>query len=96
MYATIQRLVGRQGAATEALRTVSQLAAALSRLPGFVSFALMEADGGIDIAVMIFETAGELAEATRFAAGWAEDHLPGWLFAADQATSGEIVVQRGI
>lgn len=96
MYATIHRFSGEQAASPEALRAIRKLAAELSHRSGFVCYALTEANERIDAAVMIFETADELEQASGFVSRWAAEHLPGWRSCPDQGTSGEIVVQRGL
>ena len=96
MYASIHRFAGVQGATAEELRAARQLAAALSRRSGFVSYAMLEADDHVGISVTVFETQTDLVEANHFAELWAAEHLTGWSAGPPQITTGEIVVQHGM
>lgn len=96
MYASIHRFTGVQGATTDVLRAARQLAAALSRRPGFVSYAMLEADSHVGITVTVFETHTDLVEANQFAEVWAAEQLTGWSSGPPQITTGEIIVQHGM
>ena len=96
MYASIHRFTGVQGATADGLRAAKQLAAALSRRSGFVSYALLEVDGQMSIAITVFETQTDLAEANQFAEVWVVEQLIGWLSSPPQITTGEIIVQHGM
>jgi len=96
MYASIHCFTGVQGATADVQRTTKQLAAALSRRSGFVSYALLEADGEMGVSVTVFETRAELVEANEFAEGWVVEHLGASLSRPPQITTGEIIVQYGM
>jgi heme-degrading monooxygenase HmoA len=96
MYASIHRFTGVQDTTADVLRVTRQLAAALSRRSGFVSYAMVEADHHVGISVTVFETHAGLVEANQFAAAWAAEHLAGWSADPPHITTGEVVVQYGM
>lgn len=73
------------------------LAAALSKLPGFVSFVMLEsvADGIASMA--IFDDAVGLQAGDAVITSWLREHMPALDVAATiPLLSGEIVAQRGL
>ena len=96
MYASIYRFTGVASATADVLRAARQLAAALSRRSGFVSYALLEASDHVGLSVTVFETRADLLAANRFAEAWAAERLPGWAAGPAQITTGEIIVQQGM
>ena len=96
MYVSIHRFTGGQRATADVLRAAKQLAAALSRRSGFVSYAMLEAANHVGISITVFETQTDLVEANQFAEGWAAEHLTGWSSDPPQIITGEIIVQHGM
>jgi heme-degrading monooxygenase HmoA len=96
MYATIRRYPHPAGAPDELLRACRQLAAALSRAPGFVAYVLLEAgDGGL-AAAGIFESRADWAAAEGLLARWEAEQGAALLPRPPRITGGEVVVQRGL
>lgn len=71
------------------------LAAILGRLPGFVSFVILETDGGGLVTICTFEHRPGLEEADRLAAGLRAECPPRCATEGETIT-GRIVFQRGL
>ena len=73
-----------------------RLAAAISRLPGFVAYALLDAgDGGL-ISVSLFDNPAGLADAERLIEQWADEQQPSPLSSPSEAATGEVIIQKGM
>src|SRR5262245_38860641 len=96
MYARIHRYDHVVGPTDELVRAGRALAARLSRAPGFVSFAALDAGAGVLAAVSFFETEADLQAADRLVAAWAAGHLSALLPRPPQVIGGEVLVQRGL
>jgi hypothetical protein len=96
MYATIRRFPRIAGSPEDVTRAGRELAAVLCKVPGFVSYAVLEADDGGCTAVSVFESRADLDAADRLATQWIAEHAAGLWPDAPQIASGEIVAQRGI
>ena len=96
MHAVIRRYA-RVAGPPDALQVAGRaLAARLSRAPGFVSYAALDAGPGVLAWVSFFETAADLAAADRLVAAWEAEHRAALLPRPPQVTGGEVVVQRGL
>lgn len=96
MYATIRRYEGT-GADPDALdQTVRQLASALGRAPGFVSFFVLEAEPNVLSIVCLFEDQASLEAAEREAGAALRLVMAGPLTEEPQVTVGEVIFQKGL
>jgi heme-degrading monooxygenase HmoA len=95
MHATLGRYDRIDASQDEVIRSGRQLAAALSKAPGFISYALLEVGDGVLATVSVFETQAELAEGERLIAAWAAAHAAP-LGPPAEAVTGEILVQKGM
>jgi hypothetical protein len=96
MYATIRRYGHVTGSPEDVARAGLELAAILCKAPGFVSYAVLDAEDGGCAAVSLFESRADLDEADRLIAQWTAEHLAGLLPDAPEITSGEVLAQRGV
>jgi heme-degrading monooxygenase HmoA len=96
MHATIHRHEGITGSSEEMMRFGRQQAIALSTLPGFISYALLEVGAGVLISVSVFETQAALEAAERLAEFRVGKQPPAPLSRPPHVTSGEVIVQRGM
>ena len=96
MHATIYHYDGVTGSIDEVVRVGRQLAIALSKSPGFVSYALLDAGDGVLVAVSIFEQKTELEAADRLVEAWVRNHLAALLPQPGQVITGEVIVQKGM
>ncbi len=96
MYATICRLEGIAGFGDEMLSDGQRLATAVSREPGFVAYALVDAGDGVLISVSIFEDRIGLAGADRLVECWGSAQSTGASSAPTVVSTGEVVIQKGM
>ena len=96
MHVTIRRY-GQLAVSTDQVRRAGrQLGAALGAAPGFVTYVLMEADGGAVTAISIFETAADAQAGDELLARWETEHLTRPAPGPVEATTGRVVVQCGL
>lgn len=96
MHATIRRYDRVPTPADDAIPDGRRLAAAVSRLPGFVAYALLDAGNGALVAVSLFDDPAGLTGEARLAERWASDGHDGSLARPSEAISGEVIVQKGL
>ncbi|GEM_PF-2352281 len=96
MYATIRRYDHVAGSVDDVMPDGRRLATAVSRVPGFVSFALLDSGDGVLVAVSIFDDPTGLADAERLVERWATDRQAGPLSSPVVAITGEVIVQKGM
>ena len=94
MYATVRRYEGIDTMRSEEItRKVSEsLLPALSKLPGFGGYYLIDAGEGVFTSIGVFEDAREAHESTRMAATWVrEQKLESALPNTPKITAGSVV-----
>ena len=96
MHVTIRRYGQLAVSMDEVRRAGRQLGAALGAAPGFVTYVLVETDGGAVTAISIFETAAAARAGDALLLPWEVAHLAGPLPAPAGATTGDILVQCGL
>jgi hypothetical protein len=96
LHATISRYDGVSGPIDEVMRAGRQLAAALSQAPGFVTYAVLDAGGGVLVSINVFEDRTDLEAADRLVEGWVAEHLAASLPHPPEVIAGEVIVQRGM
>jgi hypothetical protein len=97
MHVTIRRYESiDQSRKSEIVKKVDDgLLPALSELPGFSSYSLVDAGNGVLTSIGFFDTAAQADESNRVAAGWLrEQKLDTVLPNPPKITSGETVVHR--
>ena len=97
MFATIRRYEAIDQSRTDELvkKADETLLPALSDLPGFNGYYLIEAGDGVVSSIGFFETSEQADESTRVASNWVlENNLGDVLPNAPKITSGEVVAQR--
>jgi hypothetical protein len=97
MHATIRRYEGIDQDRTEELtRKVGEsLLPRLSKMPGFKSYHLIEADRGVMSSIDFFDTPAQADESTRVAATWVrEEKLETALPNPPKVTGGEVIVEK--
>lgn len=95
MYATIRRYDRATSPVDDAIPDGRRLAVAISRLPGFVAYALLDAGDGALVAVNLFDHPSGVAGEARLVGQWASGQ-DGPLARPSEAISGEVIVQKGI
>lgn len=97
MHATIHRFRPNAGVADDLAQPGRKLAAALSELPGFVSFVMLESRADGLAAIAIFDDAAGLPAGDAAIARWFREYVPeAGAGPATPLLSGEIIVQRGM
>jgi hypothetical protein len=97
MHATIRRYEGVDESRTdEVVKNVDEnLLPRLTKMPGFKSYHLIEADNGVMSSIDFFETSEQSDESTRVAATWVRDEkLEKALPNPPKITGGEVIVQK--
>jgi hypothetical protein len=97
MHATIRRYESiDQSRTSELLKKADEkLLPALSELPGFNGYSLIDAGNGVMTSVGFFDTAAQAEESTRVAGTWLrEQKLESALPNQPKITSGEVVVHK--
>jgi hypothetical protein len=97
MHATIRRYEGVDESRTDELvKNVDEnLLPRLTKMPGFKSYHLIEADNGVMSSIDFFETSEQSDESTRLAATWVRDEkLEKALPNPPKITGGEVIVQK--
>jgi hypothetical protein len=97
MHATIRRYEGVDESRTDELvKNVDEnLLPRLTKMPGFKSYHLIEADNGVMSSIDFFETSEQSDESTRVAATWVRDEkLEKALPNPPKITGGEVIVQK--
>jgi hypothetical protein len=97
MHATIRRYEGIDQDRTEELtkKVGESLLPRLSKMPGFKSYHLIEADNGVMSSIDFFDTSVQADESTRVAATWVrEEKLETALPNPPKVTGGEVIVEN--
>ena len=97
MHATIRRYEGVDESRTDELvKNVDEnLLPRLTKMPGFKSYHLIEADNGVMSSIDFFETSEQSDESTRVAATWVRDEkLEKALPNPPKITGGEVIVRK--
>jgi hypothetical protein len=97
MHATIRRYEGiDQGRTEELTKKVGEsLLPRLSKMPGFKSYHLIEADNGVMSSIDFFDTSVQADESNRVAATWVrEEKLETALPNPPKVTGGEVIVEK--
>ncbi|MET0511205.1 MAG: hypothetical protein ABW135_05945 [Thermoleophilaceae bacterium] len=97
MFATIRRYEAIDQSRTDELvkKADETLLPALSDLPGFNGYYLIEAGDGVVSSIGFFETSEQADESTHVASNWVrENNLGDVLPNAPKITSGAVVAQR--
>lgn len=96
MYATLGRYDRISASQEEVIVAGRQLATALSRAPGFISYALLEVGDGVLATMCVFDTQTDLVAAEGLIATWVATHGGIPLATPSQRFTGEILVQKGM
>ena len=97
MHATIRRYEGVDESRTDELvKNVDEnLLPRLTKMPGFKSYHLIEADNGVMSSIDFFDTSVQADESTRVAATWVrEEKLETALPNPPKVTGGEVIVEK--
>jgi hypothetical protein len=96
LHATICRYDGVTASIEAVMRAGRQLASALSTAPGFVSYAVLDAGGGVLVSVTVFDDRTTLEAAEQIIVRWVAEHMAALLPCPPEITAGEVIVQRGM
>jgi len=94
MYATVRRYEGIDKVRSEEItrKVGDSLLPALSKLPGFGGYYLIDAGDGVLTSVSVFENASQAHESTRVAARWVrEQKLEAALPTTPTITAGPVI-----
>jgi hypothetical protein len=96
LHATICRYEGVTGPIDAVMLAGRQLASVVSQVPGFVSYALLDAGDGALVSINVFEDRIELEAADQLVGSWVAEHLALPLTQQPEMITGEVIVQRGM
>ncbi len=96
MYVAISRFEAVSGTGDELTQVARQLAARLSRLPGFVSFLMVEAGADIVTTITIFEDEASLKESEGLTSASLAHRLDSLPVRPIQSTIGRLTFQKGL
>ena len=97
MYATVRRYEGSDPVRFEEIATKvgGSLLPAVSKLPGFAGYYLIDAGNGVLTSVGLFEDVGQAHESTRIAARWVrEQKLESALPNTPKITAGPVLAHH--
>ncbi len=97
MYATVRRYEGIDKVRSEEItrKAGDSLLPALSKLPGFSGYYLIDAGEGVFTSIGLFEDARQAHESTRMAARWVrEQKLESALPNTPKITAGPVIVHE--
>jgi hypothetical protein len=97
MYATVRRYEGIDKVRSEEItrKVGDSLLPALTKLPGFGGYYLIDAGGGVMTSISVFEDAGQAHESTRVAARWVrEQKLESALPNTPKITAGPVIAHQ--
>jgi hypothetical protein len=97
MHATVGRYEGVDETRRDELKKKvdEALIPRLSKLPGFSSYYLVEAERGVMTSISLFDSQEHADESTRLAASWIrEEKLEGALPNPPKITFGKVIVQK--
>jgi hypothetical protein len=93
MYASIRRYrIDSAAVAALKVRVEDGFVPILSKLPGFVSYMLVDAGDGVVATISIFESEEATEQSNAAAANWVKDSLADVVDQAPDITAGEIVL----
>jgi hypothetical protein len=96
MYATVRRYEGIDKVRSEEItrKATQSLVPAISELPGFAGYFLIDAGESVFTSVSLFETSGQAHESTRLAAKWVrEQDLVSALPNPPKITAGPVIAE---
>jgi quinol monooxygenase YgiN len=88
MHTVIRRYQGVQDTAEVARRAVEEFAPTLRDTPGFQSYWVVDAGGGILATISVFDSEEAAEESTAAAATWVQENLPNLVPNPPQVTKG--------
>jgi hypothetical protein len=97
MYATVRRYEGIDTVRSEEITTKvgGSLLPAVSKLPGFAGYYLIDAGEGVLTSIGLFEDASQAHESTRMAARWVRDQkLESALPNTPKITAGPVIARQ--
>jgi hypothetical protein len=96
VHATIHRYSNVAGSTDQILAAGRRVTAALGLAPGFISWCVVDAGDGSVISISVFQTQSELEHGNRLLGSWLSDDSVGSSLAAQAATTGEVIIQKGL
>ncbi|HET7035629.1 MAG TPA: hypothetical protein VFI42_08115 [Thermomicrobiaceae bacterium] len=96
MYTSIHRYGELSASPEDMTHAIRELAVALSKLPGFITYLALDCGAGACGTIAIFDDHESLALADRLAARWVSDRLGSRSLETPLLASGEIIAQRGL
>ena len=92
MYVTVRRYVTDSKSVNEVLKRVkAEFVPIISKVPGFVSYAVLDAGNGTITSISTFESKSGADESTRRAAEWVKT-ISSLLPNPPQVTAGDIII----
>lgn len=93
MYASIRKYkIKTESVATLAVRVEDGFVPIISRLPGFVSYMVIDAGDGVVASVSVFESEEAAEQSNAAAAQWVKENLSDVISEAAEITAGEIAL----
>ena len=93
MYASIRKYkIKTESVATLAVRVEDGFVPIISRLPGFVSYMVIDAGDGVVASVSVFESEEAAEQSNAAASQWVKESLSDVISEAAEITAGEIAL----
>lgn len=94
MYASIRRYNVEPGSVEEIARRVQDgFVPIITKIPGFLSYCVVDAGDGVVASISIFESRDAAQQSNREAANYVRANLAEFFPSAPEITAGEVVVQ---
>jgi hypothetical protein len=94
MYSVTRLYEGVTDAKEVANRVKTGYVPLCSQLPGFISYSLVDAGGGVFVATNVFLTQADAEEANRRTADWVRENLASFVSKPPKITGGEVVAYK--
>ncbi len=93
-FASIRRYEGIRDVDEAVRRAEEGFVPIVSSSPGFISYHLIDAGGGVGVTITVFETQAGAEESNRRAAEWVKQNLAELLPNPPQITAGEVKISK--
>lgn len=93
MYASIRKYrIGTEAVAALVVRVEDGFVPIISKLPGFVSYMVVDAGNGVAASISIFDSAEAAEQSNSAAATWVRENLSDVITEPPEITAGEIAL----
>ena len=94
MYVSVRRYTVAPGIVDDVFtRARDEFVPIISKIPGFVSYCVVDAGHGVVASISTFEIRAAAEQSNREAADWVKERLADLFTGAPEITAGEVIVQ---